>query len=185
MAQQEYVVIGAIIGVYGIKGWVKVRSWTRPAENIVDYQPWLLTRKVVGHAGDSGSSNADFRSEDLYPVTLQQQRSHGDRFMVKLDGTEQREQAQALVGRQIVVARSQLPTANDNEYYWSDLIGLAVENLAGVKLGKVTGLLETGANDVLVVQGERERLLPYLMEQVVQRIDLEQGTMLVDWDEDF
>ena len=185
MAQTQYIIIGAITGVYGVKGWVKIRSWTRPAGNIVDHQPWLLTLKTVGYAGNASSRDADYRELDLQTVELQQTRSHADRIMVKLAGSDNREQADLLVGKQILVARRQLPPSADNEYYWSDLIGLTVHNLNGIKFGEVTGLLETGANDVLVVQGDRERLVPFVQGQVVHKIDQEQNTILVDWDEDF
>lgn len=185
MAQQQYIIIGAITAVYGIKGWVKIRSWTRPTDNIIAYQPWLLTRKSLGHAGSATSAGTDYGPGDLQAVTLQHRRSQAGRIMVKLDDSDNREQAQALVGKLIVVQRSQLPVADDNEYYWSDLIGLTVRNHNGVSFGKVTSLLETGANDVLVIHGDRERLVPFVQGSVVQAIDLDNNAMLVDWDEDF
>jgi len=185
MAQPQYIIIGAITGVHGVKGWVKIRSWTRPTENIVNHQPWLLTRDRVGFAGSTASRDGDYSEPDLQAVELQQTRSHADRIMVKLAGCDSREQAELLVGKLILVERKQLPTSADNEYYWSDLIGLTVHNLTGNHFGEVTGLLETGANDVLVVQGDRERLLPFVQGQVVLKVDQELNTILVDWDEDF
>ncbi len=185
MAQQQYIIVGAITGVYGIKGWVRIHSWTRPAANIVDYQPWLLTRNAVCRTGSAANRNTEYKADDVQAVELQHQRSHGDRIMVKLAGSDNREQALLLVGKHIVVDRAQLPALEDEDYYWSDLIGLTVSNLNAVELGQVTGMLETGANDVLVVQGERERLLPFVRGQVVRKVDLQRNTILVDWDEEF
>ena len=101
-----------------------------------------------------------------------------------------RDSATALVGREIAVTRQQLPALDEGDYYWRDLLGLQVINLDDVTLGTVANLMETGANDVLVVEshsdGERqERLIPYIREQVIRHVDLEQGVIRVDWDPDF
>lgn len=183
MAQQQFTTIGAITGVHGIKGWVKLRSWTRPMSNIFDYQPWWLTRSRFSAA--AAPQDAQYRHEDLQQVELQRQCIRDERMLAKLTQCDSREQADLLVGKQVVVDCSLLPAAADNEYYWSDLIGLTVHTIDGVSLGVVSGLLETGANDVLVVHGERERLLPFIQGQVVRQVSLQHKTMLVDWDKDF
>ena len=166
---ERLVILGRVSGLYGVRGWVKIHSDTDPRENIVNYQPWYL------HQGDGWQS---FR--------LEGGRRHGKTVVAKIQGLDDRDQAAALVGTEIAVRRSQLPEAEEpGEYYWADLEGLRVETLDGVDLGRVSRLFETGANDVLVVRGERERLIPYLWQQVVCEVDLDAGLMRVDWDPEF
>lgn len=106
--------------------------------------------------------------------------------MAELEGVSDRDAAQDLMGWEILIHKQQLPKADPGEYYWADLVGLNVETETGIQLGVVDHLLETGANDVLVVlDGETERLIPFLQQQTVLKIDLEAGLMLVDWDPDF
>lgn len=143
-------------------------SYTEPRENILTYQPWYL------RTGD-----------DWQPCRLAEGRRHGKGVVARLDGCEDRDQAAALMDREIRVAREQLPATAPGEYYWQDLIGLQVVTLAGDPLGRVDHLLETGANDVLVVAGEREHLIPFVMDRIVVDVDLEAGVMRVDWDKDF
>ena len=112
-------------------------------------------------------------------------RQHGKGVVARLADCIDRDQAQALTGREIGIARDELPAAQPGEYYWHDLQGLSVVTLAGEPLGTVDHLLETGANDVLVVEGERERLIPFVMDQVIVRVDLDKGEIQVDWDKDF
>lgn len=164
-AEEKNVVVGRIAGVYGVRGWVRVQSYTSPAENILDYTPWSLGggRQVVVVSG----------------------RRHGSGLAVQLDGIKDRDGAALLIGSEIAVPRAQLPAAAEGEYYWADLIGLRVVNLEGVELGRVDHLFETGANDVLVVRGGRERLIPYVLGQAVQEVRLDKGLMRVDWDPEF
>jgi 16S rRNA processing protein RimM len=160
------VALGYICAVHGIKGWVKVRSWTRPMEAILGYQPWLL-------------------GDDRKPVKLVDGRRQGKGLAALLPGFDNREQAVALVGQQIFVGRDQMPPTEEDEYYWSDLEGLEVQTTRGEVLGRVDRLMETGANDVLVVSGDRERLIPFIQGQYVKRVDLETEMIEVDWDPDF
>jgi 16S rRNA processing protein RimM len=162
----KIVALGYVSAVHGVKGWVKVHSWTRPMEAILQYQPWLL-------------------GESKKPVSIVDGRLQGKGLAVLLPGFEDREQAATLVGSQIFVRRGQLPAAAKGEYYWSDLEGLEVKTTEGVLLGRVVRLMETGANDVLVVQGNREHLVPFVQGQYVTRVDLESGKIEVDWDPDF
>lgn len=166
----DMVKLGRISGVFGVKGWLKVHSDTEPRENILNYSPWYLSiggqwqlRKVL--AG----------------------RIHGKGLVVQLEGCDDRDLAATLVRTEIAITREQLPEANPGEFYWQDLIGLQVSTLNAVELGKVTSLMETGANDVLVVKAEdgQERLVPFIRDSVVTDINLEAGTMTVDWDPDF
>ena len=160
--------MGRISGVYGVKGWVKVYSYTRPRENIVQYQPWYLKR------------NGDWQ-----PRTLAEGNRHGKGVIARLEACDDRDQALALMGCEIGVRRDQLPATAPGEYYWTDLQGLEVVTLQDEPLGRVDHLIETGANDVLVVKGDRERLIPFVMGQVVTRVDLDAGIIQVDWDKEF
>jgi 16S rRNA processing protein RimM len=162
----QTVELGFISAVHGIKGWVKVHSWTRPMEAILDYQPWLL--------GEDGKS-----------VKIVDGRKQGKGLAALLSGFENREQAVALVGQKIFVGRDQMPPTEEDEYYWSDLEGLEVHTIQGEVLGRVDRLMETGANDVLVVRGDRDRLIPFIQGQYVKRVDLEAELIEVDWDPDF
>jgi 16S rRNA processing protein RimM len=166
---ERFVTLGRVMAAYGIKGWVKVSSDTSPRENIVGYSPW--------HLGRRGQSRA-WEVEDG--------RRQGKTVVAKLRGCDDRDSAEALVGSEIAVPRAQLPpTTVEGEFYWADLLGLRVETLDGVELGRIERLFETGANDVIVVAGERERLVPYLWQRVVHEVDLDAGLMRVDWDPDF
>ena len=161
--QREVVVLGRIAGAHGIKGWVKVLSDTEPRGAIFDYQPWLLgqeqwTRRVV------------------------QGRSQGKFLVAELEGVGDRDRAQSLNGLEIAVFRDQLPELPVSQYYWTDLIGLNVVNQDGAMLGSVKEMIATGANDVMVVQGEKERLIPFTWNDCVQSVDLGAKRVTVIWD---
>jgi 16S rRNA processing protein RimM len=161
--------LGKISGVLGLQGWIKVFSDTDPREGIVSYTEWTLLKgeQTVGVA------------------TVLSGKRHGKGVVVKLKGVDDRTAAELLIGHTIAVARDVLPTLNDDEYYWSDLIGIEVETVEGVVLGVIKSLFATGANDVIVVSGDRERLVPWIRGQVVKSIDLKTRRMQVDWDPDF
>jgi 16S rRNA processing protein RimM len=160
------VVIGRITGIFGVRGWVRVFSYTDPLANILRYGPWQL-----GAAGDSRA--------------VLDGQLHGKGVVAQLAGISDRDQARALIGLEIRVPRERFPAAPADEYYWSDLIGLEVVTLAGEVLGQVTELQQTGAHDVLVVTGERRRLLPFVMGRVIRTVDLASGRIVVDWDAGF
>jgi len=163
-----YVTVGRISGVFGLRGWVKVFSDTDPRDHIVQFDPWYVR---------IGGQWREMRVADGH--------AQGKGVVALLAGIDDRDAASALVGADIAVRRDQLPVLAQGEYYWSDLIGLKVETVDGVALGTVDRLMETGANDVLVVKGERERLIPYLPGQVITEVDLENGLLRVDWDPEF
>jgi 16S rRNA processing protein RimM len=164
----EIVLLGRVIGVFGLGGWVKVFSDTRAREDILQYCLWQM--RLPG---------GDWQPRKLLAGRFQ----HGN-VLAQLEGVTDRSQAERLVGYEIGVPRSALPALSGGEYYWSDLEGLRVVNLKGVEFGQVSHLFETGANDVMVVQGERERLLPCIPD-VLKQIDLDARCITVDWDEDF
>ena len=168
MTKQHLINVGEISGVFGIKGWVKVFSYTEPRENILSYSPWQLRK------GD--------QHKVLQVIDGQRQ---GKNVVVHLEGVDDRDMAAGLTGWKIFVDRSQLPETDEDEYYWADLCGLKVITLDNIELGVVDHLLETGANDVLVVIGERERLIPFVLGQTVIKVDLDSGHLIVDWDPDF
>jgi 16S rRNA processing protein RimM len=116
--------------------------------------------------------------------SVAQAKVHGHTVVAKLDGCEDRDAAAALRGKLVAVPRAELPGTQSGEYYWADLIGLAVVNESAQPLGRVSGMLQTGANDVLVVSGERERLIPFIA-TVVRSVDLPAGVMRVEWDADY
>ncbi|WP_188982946.1 ribosome maturation factor RimM [Pseudomonas matsuisoli] len=169
----DLIVIGKIVSVHGVRGEVKVYSFTDPLDNLLDYRRWTLTR-----------------DSEIKQVELVRGRLQNNVLVAKLRGLDDREVARTYAGFEIRVPRSELPELNDGEFYWHQLIGLRVIDQAGQFLGRLDHLLETGANDVIVVKpvegslDDRERLLPYT-EQCVQAIDLASGEMRVDWDADF
>jgi 16S rRNA processing protein RimM len=167
-AARDRVILGRIVGVHGIRGWVKVQSWTRPVENILQFSDWYLARAEGGWE----------------PVSVVSGRLQGKGLVCAIAGVEDRDMArERLVGRDIAVPREALPEPDSDEVYWSDLQGMTVETLEGVGLGTVDHLIETGANDVLVVNGDRERLIPFT--DVVVEVDLAGRRLRVDWDPDF
>lgn len=163
----ELVTMGRITGAFGVRGWVRVASNTEPLTNILDYRPWRL--RVGG---------------EWVTHTVVEGRTHGQGLVVKLDGFNDREAAAGLSGAEIAVSRSAMPGPGAREFYWADLVGAEVVTRGGVALGKVDHLMATGANDVLVVLGERERLIPFIEGQVVLEVDLDAKRITVDWDPD-
>lgn len=173
----ETLVVGEISGVSGVKGWVKIFSFTEPRLNILKYNPWLI--------GDG---------DNWKNLELISGRAQGKTIVAQLKGVDDREQAFSLIGSKIAIMTSQLQTLESEDFYWRDLEGLAVYNLAGEYLGVVSHLIETGANDVLVVdlpkevaQGQKikEMMIPYLMGDVIKKVDLTARRMDVDWDNEY
>lgn len=162
--------VGRIVGVFGVQGEVKVESWTEPRERIFEYRPWRLT-KAPGQARDIDEVHG---------------RKQGKGLVAHLPEVDDRDAAASLIGSDISVARALLPDPPPGKFYWTDLEGLQVMTENGAALGRVSHLIATGANDVLVVRdGSKERLLPFVMEQCVKEVDLDTGRIVVDWDPDF
>ena len=155
--------------MFGVEGWVKLHSFTEPRDNIFRYRPWTLRAA-------SGVEST---------VERPQGRAQGKGIVARLPEVGDRDAAAALVGAEVWVPRELLPKAPEGEYYWADLEGLEVFTVEGVSLGQVTHLFATGANDVLVVKGERERLIPFVPGQQVVRVDLDGRRIEVDWDPAF
>ena len=163
---RKVVQIGHISGVHGVKGWVRIYSLTVPREAIFDYQPWLL-------------------DESRVEVHIEVGIKHGRHLIALLENVKERELAEGQVNKTISVYRDQFPELPDSEFYWMDLIGLTVQLEDGTLLGTIERMLATGANDVMVVQGERERLIPFVRGPYVKSVSLDDGVIVVDWDPDF
>ena len=163
----DLICVGHILGSQGIKGWVRVFSNTSPRENIVSYSPWLLE---LGN--------------ELKTVAVSG-RSQGKNVVASIEGIEDRTQADELTGCRIFIKPEQLPRLEAGEYYWSDLIGLSVETLQGDPLGEVASMMETGADDVMVLKGERERLIPFVVDHIVTEVDLVNRRLVVDWSTEY
>lgn len=156
--------MGRISAPFGVKGWVRVQPNTAAPRNLLSYKTWWI--------GPDGGWRE---------TAVAEARVQGRNVVARLDGCEDRDAAGALRGKTVAVPRAALPGTHGDEYYWADLIGLAVVNESAQALGQVTGIVETGANDVLVVSGERERLIPFIAE-VVREVDVGAGVMRVRWD---
>ena len=167
VTETKPVILGQVTGLYGVKGWVKVHSYTEPREAILDYKEWLLL-----HDGDWQSAR------------LAEGKRHGKTVIARLEGVNDRDIAATYVDDNIGVPRDALPETGRNEFYWADLEGLQVVHSDGRVLGKVAYLLATGANDVLVVKGEQEILIPFVQREVVKDVDLATGVINVDWEWD-
>ncbi len=163
------VVMGKVVAAHGILGWVKVQTFTEYLDSLDAYDHWWL-----------GNERQPWREVELAECTV-----HGKILVARLTGCTDRNSAEKLKGLLVAVPRGDLPEAEGDEVYWSDLIGCKVQNLAEEVLGTVETLLETGANDVLVVKREAgELLIPYI-KQVVHQVDVPNKTITVDWQADY
>jgi len=164
---KDKIILGKLGAAYGVRGWLKVISYTQPIDNILNYPNWYLRH-----------------NDQWQTVNIENSKPHGNGIIVKIKGITDREHAQSYTNDEIAVDADTLPTLIADEHYWKDLIGMAVVNTEGVALGTVNDLLETGSNDVLIVKGDREHLIPYT-KHVIQSIDTKNKTITVDWDPDF
>jgi len=166
--ENQLISLGNISGVFGVKGWLKVHSFTDPREKIVEYGTWQVKHQGKWQA-----------------VKLDGGKRQGKTIVAKLVGLDDRDEAILYQGDEIAIYPQQLDKLHKGEYYWHQLTGLKVVTTDGVDLGTVHHLLETGANDVLVVQGDRERLIPFTVGNAVTEVDISTATITVDWDPEF
>jgi len=159
---RERIALGRVDGAHGIRGWVRVRSWAERPENLLQYRGWYL-------------------GEAAHPVEVISGRRQGKRLLARLAGVDDRDTAAGLAGAIVRVDRAALPEPAPGEYYWCDLLGLQVVNRDGESLGTVREMMATGANDVMVVAGQRERLLPFVPGRYVEAVELDAGLIRVDW----
>jgi 16S rRNA processing protein RimM len=173
----EQVIVGKITAVYGIKGWVKIHSYTEPDTNLLEFCNLRMRR-----------------DSDWTPVTIDQGRRHGKGLVAHIVGCDDRNAAGLLAQRELAVSAEELPEPADDEVYWRELEGMTVDSVNGGnrrELGRVSHLFATGANDVMVVEpsadsiDDRQRLIPWVSEQFILEIDRPNRRILVDWDPDF
>jgi len=168
---EEFVPVGKVSGAFGVQGWMKIFSFTEPRNNILKYSPLYISRKG-----------------EWVEVKVSGGRLQGKGVVMGLENITDRDQVLALIGSELAIKKTQLKPAGKDEFYWSDLIGLTVVNLDEQVLGQVDSLLETGANDILVVQDKQqkiERLIPFVMEEVVKLVNLDKQLIQVDWELDY
>jgi 16S rRNA processing protein RimM len=173
----EPVILGRVSGLYGVRGWVRVFSYTEPRDALLDYRHWLLR---------SGAGWSE--------IAVVDGRKQAKSVVARLAGIDDRDDAEAWVGADIAVPRESLPATGEGQYYWADLEGLEVRRRDGRILGRVAYMLATGANDVMVVEagqqaeaagrGAREILIPFVPEVYVLRVDTDEGVIDVDWEWD-
>ncbi|MFT4711724.1 MAG: 16S rRNA processing protein RimM [Candidatus Azotimanducaceae bacterium] len=190
--EPERIAVGRINGVYGIKGWVKIYSYTDPIEQILAYKPWYLLRQNQRFTPSSSQTGRDSKNGSLdRTLEIEAGKVHGKGIIALPDGFKDRNEAESLKGFEIWVDRALLPKLEGGDYYWHQLENLQVVNEQGECLGHISHLLETGANDVLVVNpgadsiDDLERLIPYVEGSVVIDIDLATSKMRVDWPADY
>jgi 16S rRNA processing protein RimM len=165
------VIVGSIGAPHGVRGWVRINSFTDPSDNLFTYELLL----------DHGQDN-------WQPIKIDQVQPHGNGFIAKIEAVNDRDQAALLTNAKLAVQRTALPELESNEYYWADLMGLVVYNQEQILLGKVVDCFATGANDVLVVREEqsgKEHLIPSVPEMYILKVDLATGQMQVRWDPEF
>ncbi|NKB46732.1 MAG: ribosome maturation factor RimM [Legionellales bacterium] len=170
MMDESIIIVGQLGAPHGLKGWLKLTSYTQPRDNIFNYQPWLLQRQPG----------------DWQPLTTTlQHQQHTQKLLVLLPDCHDCDQARHYTHTRIGIYRHQLPPSGDQQYYWTDLQGLQVFNQQGEHLGVVDYVLATGANDVLVVKGDTEHLIPFILDQYILKVDLSAQRIDVAWDADF
>ncbi|MBB6598898.1 ribosome maturation factor RimM [Luteimonas sp. MC1825] len=163
------ILLGRVHGAFGVRGELKLESFTEPARAILGYQPWTLRDAQGAERVAEGATG----------------RETAKGLVARLPGIEDRDAAEALRGTEVWVARESLPPPAPGEYYWVDLEGLRVHNVDGSDFGTVSHLFSTGANDVLVARGDRERMIPFVVPDYVVSIDFDAGLVTVDWDPGF
>jgi len=167
ISNNKRLLVGKINGLFGIQGWVKVFSHTNPRKNILSYQPWHI------------EVNGQWQTLDIIKG-----REQGKTLVAQIKDVHDMDQARTFIGIDIYINKSQLPKLNKGEYYWEDLIGLNVINQEKIVLGKVSSLVDTGSNSVLVVNGKKEHWVPYI-EPFLISVDIDKQQIVVDWDDNF
>lgn len=166
---ERRILLGRIVGAFGIRGQIKIESWTEPRDAIFRYQPWIL-RDASGNEREFSGARG---------------KESGKHLVATFPDVTDRDVVEAMRGTDIYVPRSALPPPSPGEFYWVDLEGFRVVNVDGQDYGTVSHLFSTGANDVLMVRGDRERLVPFVEPDFVKSIDFDAGLITVDWDPDF
>ena len=166
MEDDKKIYLGKITGVHGIKGWLKIQSFSSPPENILNYPSW-----IINNQGE----------EDFY--SIEQGRKQNNKIVVKLENIDDRTTAESLINSKIQILRSDLPKLSNENYYWSDLVGLSVLNSEEKVIGKIESLIETGANDVMVIITLKDEriLIPFVMHEIIKEVNVELNYIKIDW----
>ena len=166
MEDDKKIYLGKITGVHGIKGWLKIQSFSSPPENILNYPSW-----IINNQGE----------EELY--SIEQGRKQNNKIVVKLEKIDDRNTAESLINSKIQILRSDLPKLSNENYYWSDLVGLSVLNSEETVIGKIESLIETGANDVMVIITLKDEriLIPFVMHEIIKEVNVELSYIKIDW----
>ena len=166
MKSDKKIHVGKITGAHGIKGWLKIISFTSPPENIVQYSSWIIQKD----------------GKDQVYTVVEGKQNH-NKIIVKLRDIDDRTQAEKLKNSEIEIMRSELPNLGDQKYYWSDLEGLKVISIDQESIGIVDSLFETGANDVLVVKGKNNKriLIPFVMDEIIKEVNIDLDYIKVYW----
>lgn len=162
------VIVGRFGSPHGLAGWLRLFSFTQPTEAIFDYAEWQIQIK-----------------NSWSPIKMNAVKRQGERWLVQLEGCTDRDVAIHYVNAEIAIPYAQLPLLPKDNFYWADLEGLTALTTTGVELGTVSSLMETGSNDVLVIQGKKQHLVPFLYPQIVTKVDLEKKQLVADWDPEF
>lgn len=183
--------LGKLVGTWGVKGWLKVFSYTRPRKNIGQYKHWLLVHSASNNRQHNKASSITNKAKAILAtsVEIKKCKEQGQNIVALIDGINYRDQAESLFGLEVYIEKSQLKPLKQGEFYWSDMIGCEVVNTQAVVLGNVSSIMETGANDVLVVQQDGgqeliEHLIPY-SDEIVLEVNVEKQSIQVEWGEDY
>ena len=168
MEKPRHIEVGRLGAAHGVRGWLRVQSYTDPPQRLFEWSSWQLQ-----------SANGTTRVAKLLEV-----RPQGNGWIARLEGVEERDAASRLTGQMILVEHEALPPTEGREHYRDDLVGFEVKNLEGVLLGAVDHYIDTPGNTVMVIQGEREHLVPVTREHL-RSVDKDARSLVVDWPEDF
>jgi 16S rRNA processing protein RimM len=168
-SQDEFVIVGKFGASYGVKGWIKVFSDTDPKDAILDYEPWFI----------------ETNSGQWEEIKISEARFHSKCVIAHIEGCNAKEETPAYTNKLMAVKQSQLAKLDNDQFYWSELKDMQVMNTEDIVLGKVDHLFEAGANDILVVKGERKHLIPFIWKEFIKSVDRETKTIIVDWDSEF
>lgn len=168
MQNDKTINIGKVIGLHGVKGWLKILSFSSPPENIFNYKSLIISNKYI---------NQIFHIEDS--------RKQGKKILIKLDNIDDRTSAESLKESDIYIQRSDLPQLSEDTYYWEDLLGFNVFNQNNIKIGNVDSFIETGSNDVLIVKTTKNKniLIPFIMNKSIKVVNTESHYITVDWED--
>ncbi len=172
LVEPRLIEVGRLGAPHGVRGWLRVQSFTDPPQRLFEWRRWLLQSQ----GNDKGGATRE--------VNVMESRRQGNGWIAKLEGVEERDAASRLAGQMILVGREELPPTQGREFYRADLAGFEVKNLEGAMLGVVDHFVDTPGNAVMVIRGAREYWIP-VTAQHLRQIAASDRTLIVDWPEDF